>query len=66
MSQIKFLRKGATIRTLNEDGSHSDKTFFDPMNILYPSINAAKRESRKLQAEHGAGTLRVVSKFPQD
>ena len=67
MKTIKFLRKGATIRTINSDGSiQEEKTYFDPNNSKYPSINAAKRESRKLQnCAGGCGdqSLRVVTKF---
>lgn len=59
---IEYLRKGATIRTLNEDGTHEDKTYFDPNNPKYPSINAAKRASRELPM----GSLKVVTKFPRE
>lgn len=80
-AKVRFYRNGATIRTLhfediyNEegnkigekpDGTYTDKTYFDPNRPDFPSINAAKRASRKLQAEHGAGCLRAVSKFPKN
>ena len=50
----KYFRKGRTIR-----GPEGDQT--------YPSINQAKRASRKLQAANGGqgrGSLRVVDKLP--
>lgn len=69
MNEVKFLRKGATIRTLNEDGTHSDEQF--KIGRHYPaagepSISQAKRKSRELQKQHGPGSLRVVTKFPAE
>lgn len=81
--QVKFLRKDATIRTfhyvdiLDEEGKkigekldgHSDKTYFDPNDLGWTSISAAKRASRQLQMENGGlgmGSLRLVTKFPSN
>jgi len=33
-------------------------------NQAFKSINAAKRESRKLQKKHGQGSLIIVEKLP--
>lgn len=62
MSTLKYYRKGATIRTIK---TGADETYFDPRDQSQPSINAAKRASRKLQSEHGPGSLQVVQKLPQ-
>lgn len=84
MSTVKtfMFRKHHTIRTfhmediLDEDGKvigkkathFTDEHFKDPMNPKAPSINAAKRKSRELQAANGGlgmGSLRVVDKLPE-
>lgn len=59
MSAVQYYRKNHVITDVEgkviftgqfKDGEHT-----------YPSINAAKRESRKLQAVSGPGSLRVKS-----
>lgn len=58
MKTIKYLRNGHTIREIDDNNGHRD--------TQYKSINAAKRESRKLQnCAGGCGdqSLRVVTKF---
>ena len=60
----KYLRCKATIRTLSEDGNHTDQTYFAPDGL--PSISAAKRKSRELQLAAGGlgrGSLKVVDSF---
>lgn len=47
----KFFRKRNIIQA---DGKNTD----------YPSINAAKRESKRLQKQHGHGSLMVVETLP--
>jgi hypothetical protein len=57
MAVVKFYRKGHIITNLKGDVVFTG-TF---ANGEYPSINAAKRESRKLQELYGAGCLRRKS-----
>lgn len=66
--ETKFLRMKHVIRTLNEDGTHSDEHYKVPGNDNLPSISAAKRASRLLQVANGGmgrGSLKVVDKFPE-
>lgn len=58
MNEVKYTRKYNIIKdadgTVIFVGTYTDK------GQKYPSINAAKRESRRLQEEHGRGCVRVV------
>ena len=55
MTEVKFYRKDHVITDV------SGKVIFTGTfhNGAFTSINAAKRESRKLQQQHGHGSLRV-------
>jgi len=53
MNKVMFYRKGHIITDLG------GVVVFTGLTNNQPSINAAKRDSRKLQAMHGQGTLRV-------
>jgi hypothetical protein len=48
MKEAQFIRKGRTIKNLQDNTAET-----------FPSINAAKRKSRKLQPQLGDGTVRV-------
>jgi hypothetical protein len=60
--EVLFYRNLHIIRDANDkiifEGTYKAK--IDGAMCDVASINAAKRESRKLQAEHGQGCLRVV------
>lgn len=56
MQEVKFYRKGHIITDV--EGKVVFEGTFKHGQATYPSINAAKRESRKLQALHGQGCLR--------
>ena len=62
MSEIKFYRKNHVIRDTDNNvvftGTYRAK--FKGIVQDIASINAAKRQSRKLQSVHGAGCLRVI------
>jgi hypothetical protein len=65
MATLKFLRCKHVIRTLSEDGNHTDE-HFNCKRTSKPSISAAKRASRKLQMENGGlgmGSLQIVEKL---
>ena len=59
MTEVKYYRKNHVITTA--DGKVVFTGTFKDKKGEYTSINAAKRESRKLQSVHGQGCLRVVS-----
>ena len=52
----KFYRKGHIITDI--DGNVVFEGKFRAGKAEYPSISAAKRQSRKLQAQYGKGSLR--------
>ena len=63
--KAKFFRKGHIIREFISESEFTDHVCL--MN-KQPSINAAKRKSREIQAANGGmgnGSLRVVEKLPE-
>ena len=57
MQEVKFYRKDHVITDV--DGKTIFTGTFRVKAGEYTSINAAKRESRRLQEKHGQGSLRV-------
>lgn len=53
MKHTQYFRKGRVITKLGDTPSENKST-------TYPSINKAKKESRKLQPISGDGTLAVI------
>jgi hypothetical protein len=60
-TEILFERKDHIIRKLDNPSEVFFEGIFKVGQASYASINAAKRESRRLQAIHGQGCLRVIS-----
>lgn len=58
--KTKYIRKGKTIYTLEYTAAEDGTEVVNRVAATYKSINAAKRESRKLQGSNpGNGLLRV-------
>lgn len=57
--EIKYYRKNHIIT--DTDGNVVFKGTFTSDKVVYASISAAKRESRKLQALHGMGCVALRS-----
>jgi hypothetical protein len=59
--EIKFIRKGHIIKNIDGDVVFEGKCPGSKDGNIIPSINAAKRESRRLQATHGAFCVKVAA-----